>query len=351
MDIELIVKEARWIGKIAQSSIQKKVIDACEPLLVFIVKQAHEYYEKKIKEFEQEKKKEENRVVRRTSDYIRNFARNDDEIFSLLVYVFRSNETSIGTLKYLKDFELDQDSKDRYFKRTEESIRESNLYKLTEVVQKYVTKDFVEISNINVKRGSKGFEITANLTDNQNRSWTFQTNAIPAGGYNIQQFHYRYLVNLSSPEVPMEIVRKKITDEIKFEKERKKQEKLDERQKKENEAIIRRKISQIREIGSDYKHTQDLIKYCEKFLIMNDDEIRNWIRTGEWGSSHFVIGDDKELLTKSIVAVKNFFNEKLKQAQKRLDESKQGYSVFYNENGKAKYSKEQLYKMIENKEI
>ena len=80
--VEDTIREARWVGKIAQTSIQKKIIDACEPLLVFIVKQAHDYYNEKIKEFEEAKKKEEKIV--RVYDFIRTFSGRDDEAFYLL---------------------------------------------------------------------------------------------------------------------------------------------------------------------------------------------------------------------------------------------------------------------------
>lgn len=348
--IKFVLKNAKWIGASSLNLIHKQIIDECEPILVFIVKQTLDDYDKNIKQFEIEKEKVKEKVS--IDKFVNNFTHKNNEINYLIFRNFEVTDTSYSNRDgiFLKDYQLNKSRKDKYYKDVEAEIREYNLSKLKEVLSEYIIDDFVSISNIQIKRGTKGFEITAFLKDKQDRNWTFITNAIPAGGYNIQVYHYRYIVNLSSPQVSKEYLKNRMTENQKNEKEKKKQEKLQLKQNKENETKIKKQISIIREFGSDYKRALQLIDHSKQFLAKNDDEIRDWIKNGEWGNTHYVQGDDSQL-TKSIAAVKEFFKKRFDQKMKDVQEGEEFYKRFYDDKGKLKFSKEQLYEKISNGEI
>ena len=151
------------------------------------------------------------------------------------------------------DVYLNQELKDRFYDRLKLNIREYNVQKLNDALTRYITPEFVKVKNINIVQGTKGFEITANLVDNQGRTWNFDTKAIGAGGYNIQSWHYRYLINLSSPEVPREVVRQKISEREKQQKEEKQQQRKTDRLDKQKDKAIKKLISVFGEIKNRIK--------------------------------------------------------------------------------------------------
>jgi hypothetical protein len=211
--------------------VQQEILDACEPLIKNLQDRAIKWMDSVIKKFDEQKNNETKDIDR--YKYIRNYSSNDDSVYSLLssVYSTKSDLTYIEQQK-LKNYSIDEKRKKAYYEREKENIRIYNIAKLSDALIRYITPDFIKVKNIRLSQGSKGFEITANLIDKQNRQWDFRTIAIGAGGYNIQIWHYRYLINLSSPEVPSGIVRQRITQQEKIEREIKQQERLKEREEK-----------------------------------------------------------------------------------------------------------------------
>jgi hypothetical protein len=349
--IDFILKEAKIAERIL-TAVQKQIIDICEPMIEELCDKAEKQIEQIIQRIENDKIKYNIELLYNIS---KGFSISLDEIYKkgsdereILNRLYEFPEPYKSTK--LENFKLNKSRKDRYIEQTKLDIREFNLRKLREAIIKYISPDFVKVDG-KLRQGTKGFEFSGELIDNLNRKWNFTTRAISAGGFNIQTFHYRYIINLSSPEVPKEFVKQRITQEQKTEKENKQKEKLLLRQNKEKDSEIKKKISAIRSFGSDYKRALDIVNYSKPFLAMSDDEIRNWILTAEFGMTHFVQGDDKQLLTKSIEAVRDFFKKRIDKKTKDLEDMKETYEKFYDSKGKSKYSKEQLYEIFSDSNI
>jgi hypothetical protein len=58
-----------------------------------------------------------------------------------------------------------------------------------------ITVPIAEIERLGIKAGNKGFEGQYKFMFENGCSFIFETQSIPAGGYNIQAFHYRFLSN------------------------------------------------------------------------------------------------------------------------------------------------------------
>jgi hypothetical protein len=158
-----------------------------------------------------------------------------------------------------------------------EQIKEYNTYKLAKALDRYVTPEFTGIKNIRLSQGTQGFEISANLIDDQDRSWSFNTKAISAGGYNIQIWHYRYIINLSSPEVPKNIVRQRVT-----EKERKEKDDRREERKKEHDERVRQKSA--KQIASLFAEVKSKVKDWDEWA---KDTTRDSVSRGHLKQDEF----------------------------------------------------------------
>ncbi len=65
-----------------------------------------------------------------------------------------------------------------------------------------ITVPISEIKRLSIKAGNKGFEGQYKFMFENGCSFVFETQSIPAGGYNIQAFHYRFLSNFVDVKSP-----------------------------------------------------------------------------------------------------------------------------------------------------
>ena len=102
-----------------------------------------------------------------------------------------------------------QSEKQAYLKKTgkelnttpwmEEMIRLSLVIDLMKALQNYILPTD-KLITMNWYGGAKGIEISADI-ERDGANHHFLTEAITAGGYNIQRFHYRYIVKSKMPRV------------------------------------------------------------------------------------------------------------------------------------------------------
>jgi len=332
------------------TSVQQKIVDICEPMIERLCDQAEREINGSVKRIEGSKSDDRNLNVRGSLyDGVSNIFGKESMETELLFRVY--DVPSVWPFQNVKlsEFRINRKKRDLYVERVKQGIRENNLMKLKQAIAKYVTADFVNVSG-RVRQGSKGFEFEGKLVDDKKRDWDFHARAIGAGGYNIQEYHYRYIINLSSQEVPREEVRKRVSDEARAEKERRRNVRLDERKKRDDERRVKRVVSIVRQVSSDYKNAQRLLEHDEPFLSMSDDSIREWIRTSEWGRTH-VVADDDENMSKSVAGVRKFFKDRIERGRERMRELEGEYRKYFDEQGKMKYSKDELREMMRRGEI
>lgn len=101
----------------------------------------------------------------------------------------------------------------RVTKYDEEFIRLELVYDLVKALGNYVKKDDKLI--LLQERKEKGIIVIDSIIERNGERKHLNTQVITAGGYNIQNLHYRYLVNTDLPRIYNETASKEIEDEIK----------------------------------------------------------------------------------------------------------------------------------------
>jgi len=87
----------------------------------------------------------------------------------------------------------------------EKMIRLSLVIDLMKALQNYILPTDT-LEQMNWYEGAKGIEIHARINRNEETHY-FMTEAITAGGYNIQRFHYRYITKTKMPRVMGDLAR------------------------------------------------------------------------------------------------------------------------------------------------
>jgi len=341
--------------------VQKQIIDECEPMIVHLQELAKEEIDKILEKFEkyrlsmvkeEERKIEQNENIDKSETVFKKikkeYTKNEFEI-EVIFSCYDIENYSRGNWLY-KHLYLPKSRKEYFYKNTLESIRTFNLQKLTQALIKYVTSDYVEIKNFKIFQGPKGFEITAILIDNQKREWNFKTQAISAGGYNIQVWHYRYIINLYSKEVPREKVKQDVKERIIQEQEEKKKERARLVIERENQEKVKKTLYVIKQIGSVVNNNLKTIESLKKQLA-DDKKLKEKMHhlTHSYLETKGMI-ENGELTEEGIVYLKDQYKITIEKTEKENAALKSFYDKFF-KNGKMIYSKEQLEEKILNGEV
>lgn len=96
----------------------------------------------------------------------------------------------------------------------EEVVKLTYRYDLIKALSAYITKmDHFKFVNIQTSIDAS-FQISSIILRN-NEEYKFNTNVIDAGGYNIQRYHYRYLIDTKLPKISNSEILQPISLEIK----------------------------------------------------------------------------------------------------------------------------------------
>jgi hypothetical protein len=110
------------------------------------------------------------------------------------------NDLTTQIIESEKEFHLKKTGKElRITPHMEEMIRLSLVIDLMKALQNYILPTDT-LTGFNWYGGPKGIEISAGI-EREGTRYLFVTEAITAGGYNIQRFHYRYIVKSKMPRV------------------------------------------------------------------------------------------------------------------------------------------------------
>jgi hypothetical protein len=172
--------------------------------------------------------------------------------------------------------------------RIEEMIRLSLVIDLMKALQNYILPTD-ELEQMNWYEGVKGIEIHARI-NRSGETHHFMTEAITAGGYNIQRFHYRYITKTKMPRVMSDLAREYVE----------KQKRLNKVEKMETE--LNRLKERLEEVQTKWNHYSSLNK--EGWIeTMKEDKMYGW------RYNHWVKDGDEEFLEESIQDMKRWHIE------------------------------------------
>ena len=157
--------------------------------------------------------------------------------------------------------------KQEFTKYDREMARINLTYDMVKSIEMY-TLPTDQLLSMNVRKSVKGnIQIDAQIQRGEN-TYSFQTEAIYAGGHNIQRLHYRYIVKTKIPGTGANTIAKEYADKIK------KMSKLEKLNKEINSYELRIKRSEER-VETNSKVTDEEIL---KILKSRD----NWHESPTW---------------------------------------------------------------------
>ena len=197
--------------------------------------------------------------------------------------------------------------KAQYFKKTgkeliitpqfEKMIRLSLVIDLMKALQNYILPTD-KLIGLTWYGGPKGIEISAGI-EREGVRYHFITEAITAGGYNIQRFHYRYIVKSKMPRVYGDLASEYVA-------EQKKMKTID---RLENE--LKGLTNRLEEKQNEF-NTYSAMNSEELIEAMKEDKMYSW-RYEAWKRD-----GDEEFLEQSIKELKNWHIEWPKRDIKNL---------------------------------
>jgi hypothetical protein len=88
-----------------------------------------------------------------------------------------------------------QESFNGWFNNYKEDYKINQVWKLTQSMMKHLTDKDSLSSDVRISKTPRGFCVEFQYL-NDGQLYNYQTDAIEAGGYNIQCFHYRYITKI-----------------------------------------------------------------------------------------------------------------------------------------------------------
>jgi hypothetical protein len=197
-----------------------------------------------------------------------------------------------------KAFHLKKTGKElRITPHMEEMIRLSLVIDLMKALQNYILPTDT-LTGFNWYGGPKGIEISAGIEREGNR-YLFVTEAITAGGYNIQRFHYRYIVKSKMPRVFGDLASEYVVE----------QKRLNKVEKMETE--LNGLKERLEEKQNDF-NTYSTMNREELVEAMKEDTMYGW------RYKHWMENGDVEFLEESIKSMKDWHIEWPKRDIKNL---------------------------------
>ena len=179
----------------------------------------------------------------------------------------------------------------------EKMIRLSLVIDLMKALQNYILPTD-KLTGFNWYGGPKGIEISAGI-EREGTRYFFVTEAITAGGYNIQRFHYRYIVKSKMPRVFGDLASQYVME----------QKRLKGIEKLENE---------LNNLNKTYEEKQNEFN---THSAMNREELIEAMKESNmyaWRYNHWMESGDEKFLEESIKSMKDWHIEWPKRDIKNL---------------------------------
>jgi polyhydroxyalkanoate synthesis regulator phasin len=170
----------------------------------------------------------------------------------------------------------------------EKMIRLSLVIDLMKALQNYILPTDT-LEQMNWYEGAKGIEIHARINRNEETHY-FMTEAITAGGYNIQRFHYRYITKTKMPRVMSDLAKEYVEE----------QKKMNKIERLENE--LKGLTNRLEEKQNEF-NTYSVMSREELIEAMKEDTMFAW-RYEAWETR-----GDVEVLEDGIRSMKNWHIE------------------------------------------
>lgn len=200
-----------------------------------------------------------------------------------------------------------------------EMARLNLTFDMVKAVETY-TNPSDSLLSINVNTSVKGnIEITAKIK-RDGVTYNFSTEAIYAGGYNIQRLHYRYITRTNIPKTGASTISKEYSDKIK-------------------------RMSKAERLNTDIKQYEDRVIKAQEDIAINskltDDEILQVLKGGndwyEWPTWAEIVKRDA---AKNYNNDEAYYNQKMKEGIANSIESWKRTNITWKEQSVVAWSKE-----------
>jgi len=196
------------------------------------------------------------------------------------------NDLTAKIIESEKAFYLKKTGRElRITERDEEMIRLSLVIDLMKALQNYILPTD-KLVGLNWYGGPKGIEISAGIERDGVRH-LFVTEAITAGGYNIQRFHYRYIVKSKMPRVMSDLASEYVAKQKKMK-------------------TLERLEKELNDLNKLYEEKQTLVN---TYSSMSREEMIEALKVSNmfsWRYEAWKRDGDVELLEDGIKSLKNW---------------------------------------------
>jgi hypothetical protein len=179
----------------------------------------------------------------------------------------------------------------------EKMIRLSLVIDLMKALQNYILPTD-KLTGFNWYGGPKGIEISAGI-EREGTKYFFVTEAITAGGYNIQRFHYRYIVKSKMPRVYGDLASEYLAEQKKMK-------------------TIERLENELNNLNKQYEEKETLVN---TYSAMSREELIEALKESKmysWRYEAWKRDNDEEILEEGIKSLKQWNIEWPKRDMKNL---------------------------------
>ena len=179
-------------NEIIVPEIIQNVLSKCDDLIIQAMEREHDRFQRLIKSYE---------------EWFLKFEPNHKFIYGPITHFLQhiSGKYRVGgTVEYYcliyshpnrNESIYNKESFEKWFNSYKVEYKENQIWKLTQSMMKHLSNEDKLSSDVRISKTPKGFCVEF-LFDRNGNTHSYITDAIDAGGYNIQRYHYRYITKI-----------------------------------------------------------------------------------------------------------------------------------------------------------